>query len=722
MADDTVYMQNREISWLRFNERVLHEAKQTEVSAYEKLKFISIFSSNLDEFFMVRVGSLHDLARLKKVQMDNKTNMTPADQINAVLDMLPDMYKEKDRLFKQVNDDLNEYGIYFLEYEQANDIQKQHIDDYFQKSIMPLLSAQIIDQQHPFPFLENKHLYIITHMLDSTGETIFGFIHIRPDFDQFYLIPGDEFAYIMTEKIILNHAETLFKNYKVLNKNIIAVTRNFDLDADTDILDEFDDYKNHMRKVIKLRTRQGVVRLEHNGAMCKELRDFLLQNIRLKKNSLFLTSTPINMKYVFSLLDFMPSAKKEKILFPEFTRYRKLMSYKKTTLFELIESKDMLLSYPYDDVEDFLDLIKEAAENPDVLSIKITIYRLAKNSKMVKYLVNAVENGKEVTVFMELKARFDEASNINYSEILSQSGCNIFYGVENYKIHSKVCLITYRDKMRNLKFITQIGTGNYNESTSRQYADLSLITADKGIGLDANDFFKYISTANLNGKYEYLAQSPTSLKSKFMRLIDEEIKKGKNGRLIFKMNSLTDRDFIEKLSEASQAEVEITLIIRGICCILPHIKGKSESINIMSIVGRFLEHARIYMFGKGEDMKMYISSADLMTRNTERRIEIACPIFDFDIQKEITEYVEAQLKDNVKGRKMNCNGQYEKILDGKEPFNSQEYFVKLKSDAEHRRIHEYTSETETMNEIEIKEKTPTATKKVSIFKKIFSKK
>ncbi len=666
------YFQNRELSWLRFNERVLLEATEDCVPALEKLKFVSIFVSNLDEFFMVRVGSLHDLSSLKKEVKDNKTGMNAEEQISAILNALPEMYREKDEIFKKVSEELENSNIKKLNYSDLNLEQKKFVEDFYMKRIDQLVSPQIVDINHPFPFLENTKLYAFAH-LEKDKEKVFGIIPVRNTYPKYLLLPGEKVEYILMEEIILNQIDQIFKEYKILSKNIIKVTRNTDFVDDRDTWEEFDDYTEYMKSILKKRKRLNVVRLESEGKLSKQALNFLLEKIELTQDAYFPLESPLNMKYVFSLIDEIPNAIKTKLLYRDLIQYNPA-DFSKSVIDD-VRHKDRILSYPYESMDTFISLLKEAANDPDCKSIKITIYRLAKNSKVVRYLTEAAQNGKEVTVFVELKARFDEESNINYANILYEEGCNIIYGFNKYKMHSKICLITFRNpKTENLTYITQIGTGNYNESTAKQYTDFSLMTSSPEIGLDATDFFKNMSIGNLDGKYMHLLQSPTTLKTGLMHHLENEIAKGENGYILCKFNSLTDKDFIDKFIEASQKGVKVDLIIRGISCLLPGIKGQSENIRIRSIVGRFLEHPRVYVFGKDNPI-MYISSADLMTRNTENRVEIATPILDSEIKERILKYLQVQMEDNVSARLMNSSGQYEKIKKDEEEFSSQKYFV-----------------------------------------------
>ncbi len=666
------YFQNRELSWLRFNERVLLEATEDCVPALEKLKFVSIFVSNLDEFFMVRVGSLHDLSSLKKEVKDNKTGMNAEEQISAILNALPEMYREKDEIFKKVSEELENSNIKKLNYSDLNLEQKKFVEDFYMKRIDQLVSPQIVDINHPFPFLENTKLYAFAH-LEKGKEKVFGIVPVRNTYPKYLLLPGEKVEYILMEEIILNQIDQIFKEYKILSKNIIKVTRNTDFVDDRDTWEEFDDYTEYMKSILKKRKRLNVVRLESEGKLSKQALNFLLEKIELTQDAYFPLESPLNMKYVFSLIDEIPNAIKTKLLYRDLIQYNPA-DFSKSVIDD-VRHKDRILSYPYESMDTFISLLKEAANDPDCKSIKITIYRLAKNSKVVRYLTEAAQNGKEVTVFVELKARFDEESNINYANILYEEGCNIIYGFNKYKMHSKICLITFRNpKTENLTYITQIGTGNYNESTAKQYTDFSLMTSSPEIGLDATDFFKNMSIGNLDGKYMHLLQSPTTLKTGLMHHLENEIAKRENGYILCKFNSLTDKDFIEKFIEASQKGVKVDLIIRGISCLLPGIKGQSENIRIRSIVGRFLEHPRVYVFGKDNPI-MYISSADLMTRNTENRVEIATPILDSEIKERILKYLQVQMEDNVSARLMNSSGQYEKIKKDEEEFSSQKYFV-----------------------------------------------
>lgn len=675
--DTTVYKQNREISWLRFNERVLEEANAVDVPLLERLKFISIFTSNLDEFFMIRVGSLHDMSLLKKPVIDNKTGMNSTDQIKHILAMLPAMYIKRDRYYHHLNDDLAAQNIFLLTMASLSKTERKYVIKYYRTMLHDLISPQIIDMNHPFPFLDNKKTYIFAELMQN-NKLLYGLLPIRQSFPSYLVLPnGPGFRYILMEDILFAMADEIFSDFKILHKYRLSVTRNFDLESDRESKDEFDDYREYMKALLKKRRRLSPVRLETNAKLSKSAQLFLLDKLGLHPTEVFVSETPLSMRYVFSLMGEIPENMSRPLLYKPFCAYNPFPE--KSSLIDCVRKKDMLLSYPYDDIDGFVDLLKEASEHPDCLAIKITIYRLAKDSKIVRYLCRAAERGIDVTVFLELKARFDEENNINYSDILYESGCTILYGFSEYKIHSKLMSLTFRDKKNGVYFITQIGTGNYNESTSRQYTDFSLITAHPEIGQDANLFFKNMSMGRLDGTYRHLLQSPTGLKPKLLQLMDREIAKGEDGFIFCKFNSLTDKDFIEKFSEASRNSCPVQLIIRGISCLLPGVPQKTDHIEIHSIVGRFLEHSRVYVFGK-DNPDVFISSADLMTRNMERRVEIACPVYDPTIKERLLSYMNQQWADSIKGRRMDLFGQYTSLKENEDPYDVQERLIREAQD------------------------------------------
>lgn len=677
---DTSYTQNRELSWLKFNERVLDEALDETVPLFERLKFIAIFSSNLDEFFMIRVGSLLDLSRLKNPPIDNKTGLTPQAQLENVFENVKPLYKKKDELFFKVENFLREYGIYNLDINELTDSEFRYVEDYFKKNIMPLLSPQIIDSHHPFPHLWNKNLYVIGSLGTKDKTNLVGIIEIPKSIPRVLYFGNDNLRYILIEKIILYFFNTVFSYYKVSTKSIISVTRNADINPKDEAFDfDEEDFKIHMKQILKKRSRLAPVRLEIYEELDKDLKNYLIQKLNISQNQVFKTKSPIMLDYVLALEDKLSPTLKSKLTYHHFDSLYPPELNPKKSIISQVQNKDVLMIYPYEDIKVFLDLLKEASQSKKVKSIKISLYRLANKSKVVEYLCEAKENGKDVTVLIELRARFDEQNNIEWAERLEESGCNVIYGIEDYKVHSKICLITCVEKDK-ISYITQIGTGNYNEKTAKLYSDLSLITGNKEIGLDALEFFKNMAISCLDGDYRHLAVAPYSLKNRLIDEIDKQIENAKHdnpSRIIIKANSITERDLIDKLMQASCAGVKIDLIIRGICCILPNIKGRTENITVTNIVGRFLEHSRIYLFGEGEKCSIYISSADLMTRNLNRRVEIAAPVYDMAVKEKIEKFLELNLKDNQKSRIMTSSGDYVKKEVQNEKLNSQEYLLDL---------------------------------------------
>ena len=675
---DFSFTQNRELSWLRFNERVLEEAQDETVPIIERFKFVSIFTSNLDEFFMVRVGSLFDLAQITPDEKDNKTGDTPTQQLKKIFDRVPYLVEKRDKTYAKICSVLEECGIYDINENDLTDNEEKIIETYFENIIYPVLSPQIIDPRHPFPHLKNKQLYIASIIRDKKNKPSLGIIPVPESLPPFITLSERPFKFIRTENIILNRCEKIFDIYNVTDSAVVSITRNADISFDEEKFDDAEeDYLKIMSHLLKKRGRLAPVRLEIHGEKesHSELSKIFTDRLSIEKNQIFFTKSPINMKYVFNLEKKLPDMFSNELRYiPYSPRFPENLDPHKS-ITEQIKERDRLLFYPFDQMEPFLKLLKESANDPKVVSIKITIYRLASVSKIAHELCNAAENGKDVTVLVELRARFDEANNIAWAERLEQSGCRVIYGIDNFKCHSKICLIT-RHENNSIQYITQIGTGNYNEKTALMYTDLSFITADEKIGHDATVFFQNMLLANINGNYESLLVAPVSLKPNLMNLIDEEIKKGAKGRIIIKANSLTERDIIDKFYEASCAGVKINLILRGICCLRPGIEGKTENITVTSIVGRYLEHSRIYCFGTGENTKIFISSADLMTRNITRRVEIACPIYDNALKSCILKILQILLKDNVKARVLLSDGTYIKkeIKDGDKIIDSQKYF------------------------------------------------
>lgn len=667
------YTQNRELSWLKFNQRVLEEAKDSSVPLLERMKFVSIFTSNLDEFFMIRVGSLYDMSLTDNSTIDSRSGMNPKEQLDAIFAAVAPLYKERDKTYSEIKKLLNPYGVCGLSIKELEQQEKKYVKKYFKDQILPILSPQIVDANHPFPHLLNKELYVIAS-LKQNGTSMIGIVPVPQFVSDILYLPGHDIRYIRMEKVIMEYLDVVFDKYEVSNKNYICVTRNADVSPDDEALEINDDFRLLMQETLHKRRRMAVVRMETAEPLDKELEKYFCDKFKIIPAQIYRTKMPMKLDYIFSIMDKVPASLKRSLIDEPFTPQpsRYLTDGK---VIPQVKKKDILLSYPYESMDPFLRMIKEAAYDPTVLTIRITIYRLAKKARLVEYLCAAAENGKEVTVLIELRARFDEQNNIDWSERLEEAGCRVIYGFEGYKVHSKICLITYRNR-NNIEYITQVGTGNYNEKTATMYTDVSLITADKGIGEDAAIFFKNMSIGNLNGSYQHIIVSPTSLKPKVLSLMDEEIKKGTNGRIIMKMNSVTDVDFIQKVSEASNVGVKVDLIVRGICCILPGVKGYTENLRVTSIVGRYLEHPRIFLFGTGADQKIYIGSADMMTRNTEKRVEVACPVYDETIRKQLTHMLKIMLADNVKARELKSDGKYYKKEKGTSKVNSQEYFMR----------------------------------------------
>lgn len=667
------YTQNRELSWLRFNQRVLEEAQDESIPLLERMKFVAIFTSNLDEFFMIRVGSLYDMAAVDDTTVDSRSGMTPSQQLDAIYDAVAPLYKEREKTYTQIKKKLSPYGVCGLDYKELEPQEKKYVKKYFMEQILPILSPQIVDANHPFPHLLNKEIYVVAN-LKIENRRMLGIVPVPQFVSDILYLPGQGLRYIRMEKVIMEYLENVFEQYEVSDKNYICVTRNADVSPDDEAYADNEDFRFVMKETLHKRTRMAAVRLETARDLDKEMETYFCDKFKITPKCIFRTKMPMKLKFIFAISDRVPAQMKRDLSYPPFVP-QPSPEVSETNVMAQINRHDALLFYPYESMEPFLQLIKEASVDPNVLTIKITIYRLAKKTRLVEYLCAAAENGKEVTVLIELRARFDEQNNIEWSERMEEAGCRVIYGFEGYKVHSKICLITYKNK-NEIKYITQIGTGNYNEKTAKMYTDFSLMTADKSIGEDAAIFFTNMSIGNLDGRYRNLIVSPTSLKAKVLMLMDEEIKKGENGRIIMKMNSVTDKDFIKKTAEASKAGVKIDLIVRGICCILPGIKGETENLTVTSIVGRYLEHPRVFVFGKGEACKMYIGSADMMTRNTEKRVEVACPIYDKKIKARLLYCLDTMLKDNVKARVMQSDGTYKRKPQGEEKINSQEIFMK----------------------------------------------
>lgn len=670
--EQKVFM-NRELSWLKFNKRVLEEAENREVPLCERLTFASIYQSNLDEFFMVRVGSLIDQMLIDKNMKENKTKMTPKEQLEAIMPQVQKLNRRKDAVYEEIMEQIEDYGIKLVKFQKISKKESEYLRAYFQTEIAPLISPTIIGKRQPFPFLKNKELYVVAVLETKNGKEKLAIIPCGNEvFQRLIKIPEKD-AYILSEEMILHYVPRIFKGYHVKAKSLIRVTRNADIDADA-MYDEDLDYRDFMVQVIKKRKKLAPVRLELSKEMDGEIIDTLCGYLELDPEYVFQSQTPLDLSFVFSIQDIL---RKESELFFERRVPQKSPQFNdEESIMDQIAKKDKLLSYPYESMKPFLNLLQEAANDKDVISIKMTLYRVAKQSKIVESLIEAAENGKDVTILVELKARFDEENNIEWSRLLEDAGCRVIYGLDGYKVHSKLCLITRKIK-GHVGYITQIGTGNYNEKTSRLYTDLSLMTANVDIAMEAADIFQSLSMGETVENVNHLLVAPHCLQNRILHMIDEEIahaKSGEDAYIGLKMNSLTDKKIMEKLIEASCAGVKIDMIIRGICCLIPGVKGKTENIHVRSIVGRFLEHSRIYIFGSRGRERVYIASADFMTRNTLRRVEVAAPVYDPEIKMQLIEMFITMLSDNQKAREEDNKGNYKIPKNQETPLNSQEFF------------------------------------------------
>ena len=668
-----IYM-NRELSWLKFNERVLEEAENPEVPLCERLTFASIYQSNLDEFFMVRVGSLYDQTLLDKKICENKTGMTSQEQIDAILKQTKLINKRKEAVYEELMARVAEQKIRILRFNELDEDGARYLEGYFKSEIAPLISPTVIGRRQPFPFLKNKEIYAVAVLGAKGKKDRLGIIPCTSNiFGRLIAVPGMPGTYMLAEELILHFAPVVFKGYKIKSKSLLRITRNADIDADA-LYDEDLDYREFMAGLIKQRKKLAPIRLELSRDMDKKGIAVLCEYLELDENHVFMSSTPLDLSFVFQIQDLL--RKNPELYFPKRTPQKSDQFQDGKSIIAQIKEEDKLLSYPYESIRPFLHLLTEAAEDPDVISIKMTLYRVAKQSKVVEAFIEAAENGKEVVVLVELRARFDEENNIEWSRRLEDAGCQVIYGLDGYKVHSKLCLIT-RKNAGQVEYITQIGTGNYNEKTSRLYTDLSLMTSNVEIGLEASNVFQALSKGEVVEHTRHLLVAPKCLQNKVLGMLDEEIAHARNGEEAyagFKLNSLTDKKIIDKLIEASEAGVKIDMIIRGICCLIPGVDRKTENIRIISIVGRFLEHSRIYIFGSKERRKYYIASADFMTRNTVRRVEVAAPVYNDKLKTKLQEMFDVMLSDNQKARKLEADGNYHRVSNDLTPVNAQEYF------------------------------------------------
>ncbi len=665
---------NRELSWLKFNERVLEEAANPEVPLCERTTFVSIYQSNLDEFFMVRVGSLQDQMLLNTKIRDSKTNMTSEEQIRAILKEVRRLNRKKDEIYKDLMSQIEGYGIKLIDFSMAKADEKKYLEQYFNHEIMPLSSPTVVGKRQPFPFLRNEEIYAVVVLETRNKKERIGLIPCSNSISmlsRLIELPGGKGRYMLLEDLILHYIGKIFKGYKVKGKSLIRVVRNADIDADA-LYDEDLDYREFMADLMKERKKLSPVRLDLSREMDGDVVEALCRYLDVSPERTFRSEAPLDVSFLFKIQDML---RMNPELFYEKRVPQKSPDFRDgASILEQIKEEDKLLSYPYESIRPFLKMLTEAAEDDNVISIKMTLYRLAKQSKVVEALCEAAENGKEVVVLVELRARFDEENNIRWSRMLEKAGCQIIYGLEGYKVHSKLCLITRKGE-KGVEYITQIGTGNYNEKTARLYTDLSLMTANEQIGMEAARVFQALAKGEVIEDVDHLLVAPKCLQNKVIDMIEEEIRHKKNGEDAYiglKLNSLTDKKIIDKLVEASKAGVHIDMIVRGICCLIPQVPKETENIRVISIVGRFLEHSRIYIFGVGERTRYYIASADFMTRNTVKRVEVAAPVYSEKLKQRIRGIFDLMLSDNKKARIEDSNGTYSMVKCEGEPVNSQE--------------------------------------------------
>ncbi len=694
------YMQNRELSWLSFNKRVLDQGEDHNVPILEQLTFVSIFSSNLQEFFMVRVGSLTDLSLVKKELRENKTLMTPDEQIKAIHERCHELYPEQERIFTDIQARLAKEGIKQLQPKELNEKQEEYLRKYLNDKVSPFLSPQIINARHPFPHLENGALYVLLRLDEEAphasakkqgknvgaNDATFGLIPLPHQAERIIVLPGEGLQFILLENALKLLVDEVFSMYTTKRASVICVTRNADIDAN-DGADDIDyDYREHMKRILKKRARLAPVRLETDTPLSAVTEKFLLKRLNLEPHQVYVTKVPLDMSYAWALSSMLDKEVAQRVTSKPFSPQWPACLDKNRSIIEQICERDVLLSYPYESMDPFVQLLREAANDPSVLSIKITLYRLANQSHLAEALLTAAENGKEVTALFELRARFDESNNIEWSQRFEQAGAHVIYGFHDLKVHSKICTIT-RHSEQGIQHITQLGTGNYNEKTSKLYTDFSFITTNEGIGKDAAEFFRNMSLENASNTYQNISVAPLQIKPLILKKIDDQIQRAKQGLpngVLFKTNSVTDKEIIDKIAEASQAGVHTTLFVRGISCIVPGVEGYTDNVEVVSIVGRLLEHSRIYGFGTHDEMELYLSSADLMTRNMDKRIEIAWPIHEQALKQQVFEYLDISLSDTAKLRKLQSNLEYtplEYFAESDEAgvvssFDSQEFLIK----------------------------------------------
>ena len=688
--EKTPCYENRELSWLKFNERVLDEASDKDVPLCERLSFASIFQSNLDEFFMVRVGSLHDQMLFSETKRESKTNMTAGEQLSHIFKAARDLTRKKDHTYRHLMDELKEYGVELLNFSDIEYDDAVYLENYFKEQIMPILSPQVVGKKQPFPFIKNKEIYAVALLGSKSNEKV-GLVPCSNGILKRHIsIPSERNKYMLVEELILHFMPIIFEKYQIKSKSLIRIIRNADIDVDEAVDDEDTDYRDMMEKLIRQRKKLCPVKMEYSRVLDEKIIHNLCKELNLNHEQIYYSESPLELSFVFGFQD---ALRNNKNLFYE-RHIQKNPSWYVSgkPVISQVEEADRFISYPYESMQPFIRMLQEAGEDEKVVSIKMTLYRVAKNSQIVESLISAAENGKEVVVLVELRARFDEENNIEWSRRLEDAGCRIIYGLDYTKVHSKLCLITYREEGQ-IKYVTQIGTGNYNEKTSKLYTDLSIITANKQIGMEAAYVFTRLCMGEFVEETNYLLVAPKCMKSKILNYMDKEIEIARNGGKAYvgvKINSLTDKEIIDKLIECSRAGVRVEMIVRGICCLIPGVKGHTENISVISIVGRYLEHSRVYIFGTHDRDNIYISSADFMTRNMERRVEIAAPIYDDSIKTRIRNMFHIMECDTVKARQLCSDGNYvhRTIADIKDftdeeweqaseglRINSQEYFA-----------------------------------------------
>lgn len=688
--EKTPCYENRELSWLKFNERVLDEANDKDVPLCERLSFASIFQSNLDEFFIVRVGSLHDQMLFSETKRESKTNMTAGEQLSHIFKAARDLTRKKDHTYRHLMDELKEYGVELLNFSDIEYDDAVYLENYFKEQIMPILSPQVVGKKQPFPFIKNKEIYAVALLGSKSNEKV-GLVPCSNGIlKRLISIPSERNKYMLVEELILHFMPIIFEKYQIKSKSLIRIIRNADIDVDEAVDDEDTDYRDMMEKLIRQRKKLCPVKMEYSRVLDEKIIHNLCKELNLNHEQIYYSESPLELSFVFGLQD---ALRNNKNLFYE-RHIQKNPSWYVSgkSVISQVEEADRFISYPYESMQPFIRMLQEAGEDENVVSIKMTLYRVAKNSQIVESLISAAENGKEVVVLVELRARFDEENNIEWSRRLEDAGCRIIYGLDYTKVHSKLCLITYREEGQ-IKYVTQIGTGNYNEKTSKLYTDLSIITANKQIGMEAAYVFTRLCMGEFVEETNYLLVAPKCMKSKILNYMDKEIEIARAGGKAYvgaKINSLTDKEIIDKLIECSRAGVRVEMIVRGICCLIPGVKGHTENISVISIVGRYLEHSRVYIFGTPDRDNIYISSADFMTRNMERRVEIAAPIYDDSIKTRIRNMFHIMECDTVKARQLCSDGNYvhRTIADIKDftdeeweqaseglRINSQEYFA-----------------------------------------------